>query len=83
MLFEIIREQIFLVVIQPIHKREQMCFVVQHQLRGDDRSIGRLADDQCRGIVECLDDDDGGQYCIEPNVWIDETYCDQCLLQAR
>lgn len=33
-----------------------MCFVAQHQLGGDDRSICCLANDKRCGVVECLDD---------------------------
>jgi len=63
-LFEIICEQIFLVIVQSIQEREKMCFVPQHQLGGNDRSIGRLANDERRGIIECLNNNDGDQHCI-------------------
>lgn len=69
MLFEIIREQIFLVIIQSIQEREKMCFIVQHQLGGDDRSISCLTNDERRGIIEGLDDNDSHQRCPEPNGW--------------
>lgn len=54
-LFEIICKQIFLVIVQSIQEREKMCFISQHQLGGNDCSIGRLANDERRGIIECLE----------------------------
>jgi hypothetical protein len=63
-LFEIICQQIFLVIVQSIQEREKMCLVAQHQLGGDDRSIGRLANDERCGIIKCLDVNDGGKCCI-------------------
>lgn len=41
-----------------------MCFVAQHQLGGDDRSIGRLANNERCSIIKGLDDNDGEKCCI-------------------